>query len=243
MYTDASNTCIGACLTQESDDQEPFLPNVRTEKPIYYLSHKLSKTQCKWSTIEKEAFAIHFGLQKLDIYLNNAKVVIKTDHKPLKYLLEIPMQNKKIQLWALGMAGYNCTIKYIPGTENTCADLLSRKPDTKDEETETEPYDLDINDNAFEVGAINSNEFNPKHFAGRTVSENAKPEILKTDLIHVDMTVEQAKDEEIIGLKKILEHGEPLKAIKHRYLVDNDILYYLSDPDDNPNLRLFCLII
>ena len=239
LYTDASNTCIGACLTQESDDQELFLPNVRTEKPIYYLSHKLSKTQCKWSTIEKEAFAIHFGLQKLDYYLHNAKFVIKTDHKPLKYLLESPMQNKKIQLWALGMAGYNCTIEYIPGTENTCADLLSRKPDTKDEETETEPFDLDMNDNAFEVGAINSNEFNPKHFAGRAVSENAKPEIPESDLIHVDMTVEQAKDEEIMGLKKILEHGEPSKAIKRRYLVDNDILYYLSDPDDNPTLRLF----
>ena len=125
LYTDASNSCIGACLTQQSDDAEQFMPNVKNEKPIYYLSHKLSKTQCKWSTIEKEAFAIHFSLQKLDYYLHNAKFVIKTDHKPLKYLLESPMQNKKIQLWALGMAGYDCTIVYIPGTENTCADLLS----------------------------------------------------------------------------------------------------------------------
>ena len=127
----------------------------------------LSKTQSKWSTIEKEAFAIHFSLQRLDYYLQNAKFVIKTDHKPLKYLLESPIQNKKIQLWALGMAGYNCTIEYISGTENTCADLLSRKPDTKDIETEAEPFELDINDNAFEVGAIDPNEFYPKHFAGR----------------------------------------------------------------------------
>lgn len=44
LYTDASNSCIGACLIQQSDDQEPFLPNVKSEKPIYYLSHKLSKT-------------------------------------------------------------------------------------------------------------------------------------------------------------------------------------------------------
>ena len=58
--------------------------------------------------------------------------MIKTDHKPLKYLLELPMQNKKIQLWALSMAGYNCTIEYKAGTTNTCADLLSRKPDDAD---------------------------------------------------------------------------------------------------------------
>ena len=36
------------------------------------------------------------------------------------------MQNKKIQLCALGIGGYNCNIEYIAGKENTCADLLSR---------------------------------------------------------------------------------------------------------------------
>ena len=71
-------TCIGACLTQECDGDE---------KPIYHLTHKLSRSQCKWSVVEKEAFGIHFALQKLDYYLHNAQFVIKTDHKPLKYLL------------------------------------------------------------------------------------------------------------------------------------------------------------
>ena len=119
LYTDASDTCIEACLTQTCDSDE---------KPIYYLSHKLSKSQCKWSTVEKEAYEIHFALQKLDYYLLNALFIIKTDHKPLIYLLESGMQNKKIQLWALSMSGYNCTIEYIEGTTNTCADLLSRDP-------------------------------------------------------------------------------------------------------------------
>ena len=168
LYTDASGTCIGACLTQSCDVAEDIIPNVSNEKPIYYLSHKLSKTQCKWSTVEKEAYAIHFALQKLDHYLHGAQFVIKTDHKPLKYLLESPMQNKKIQLWALSMAGYNCTIEYIAGTTNTCADLLSRRPDEPghcQEENLTEELDLDVNDNTFQVDVINSNEFEPKKFA------------------------------------------------------------------------------
>ena len=105
LYTDASDTCIGACLTQEHEHEG--------EVPIYYISHKLSDTQTRWSTIEKEGFAIHFALQKLDFYLHDAKFTIKTDHKPLKYLLESPMQNKKIQMWALGISGYNCQIEYI----------------------------------------------------------------------------------------------------------------------------------
>ena len=65
LYTDSSDTCIGACLTQECDGDE---------KPIYYLSHKLSRSQYKWSVVEKEAFAIHFALQKLDCYLHTVSL-------------------------------------------------------------------------------------------------------------------------------------------------------------------------
>ena len=80
------------------------------------------------------------------------------DHKRLKYLLESPMQNKKIQLWALSMSGYNCSIEYIAGTTNSCADLLSRHPDNVyktsgipiNEEIDDQTM-LDENDNLYEV--------------------------------------------------------------------------------------------
>lgn len=45
LYTDASGTRIGACLTQMNDEAE--------EVPVYFVSHKLSDTQTRWSTIEK----------------------------------------------------------------------------------------------------------------------------------------------------------------------------------------------
>ena len=48
------------------------------------------------------------------------------DYKPLKYILDSPMQNKKIQLLALSIAGYNTQVEYIKGSEINCADLLSR---------------------------------------------------------------------------------------------------------------------
>ncbi|MCG7876478.1 MAG: DDE-type integrase/transposase/recombinase [Candidatus Thiodiazotropha taylori] len=239
LYTDASNSCIGACLTQEFADEDFYLPNVKNEKPIYYLSHKLSKTQCKWSTIEKEAYAIHYSLQKLDYYLHNAKFTIKTDHKPLKYLLESQMQNKKIQLWALGISGYNCTIEYISGTENTCADLLSRKPDTIGSPEEKDLFEPEINDNTFEVGVINSNQFNPKDFAGCSIPANEGREVPDSDFKELDMALEQGKDQGIVELKTQLEQGEPNKTVKRRYLVEKGLLYYLSNPDDNPTLRLF----
>jgi hypothetical protein len=162
LYTDASDTAIGACLAQPLDEKELGLkiPGIRNERPICYLSHKLSDTQTRWSTVEKEAFAIHFALQKFDPYLHNAKFVIRTDHKPLKHLLDAPMKNKKIHLWALSIAGYNCQIEYIPGTENTCADLLSRTPQTTEpfeKQTENEKQsDPDIHDNFLEINFVKS---------------------------------------------------------------------------------------
>lgn len=75
------------------------------------------------------------------------------------------MQNKKIQLWALSLAGYNCKVEYIEGRHNCCADLFSRlpsnTPEIKEGKDENEP---DVNDNTFEVSAINSNRFESKLF-------------------------------------------------------------------------------
>ena len=239
LYTDASNTCIGACLTQKTDQGE--------EKPIYFLSHKLSPTQTRWSTIEKEGFAIHYALQKLDHYLHNAQFIIKTDHRPLKYILDSPMQNKKIQLWALSIAGYNCKVEYIKGKENHCADLLSRVPpetfEGKEDEDDNLSNEPDIDDRALEIGAINSNEFNPKDFASCTIDppeDPVKPEIdLKGDF---NIVKEQEKDEEISKIRKRLRKGTATKAEETHFFesADEGLLYYLSYPDsEDPRLRLY----
>ena len=81
------------------------------------------------------------------------------------------MQNKKIQMLALSMSGYNCSIEYIEGATNACADLLLRHPDkvnetqNSDEEVDKDQTVLDVNDNLFEINVLDSNQFEPKSFA------------------------------------------------------------------------------
>ena len=107
LYTDASNRCIGAVLMQPCPDKDGLVLGVPEEVPIYFLSHRLSETQQRWPVIEKEVLAILYSVQKLDYYLSGAVFTIKTDHQPLKYLLEAEWMNKKIQQWVLKLGGYN----------------------------------------------------------------------------------------------------------------------------------------
>ena len=85
-------------------------------------------------------------------HLSEAKFTIKTDHKPLQYLFEAELTNKKIQQWAIKLSGYNCKIEYLAGRENMCADLLSRIPRV---------LEADFNkhyDKAYQINVINSQQ-------------------------------------------------------------------------------------
>ncbi len=155
------------------------------------------------------------------------------------------MQNKKIQLWALSMAGYNCNIEYIAGPTNTCADLLSRLPDVpRDMETPLETSTeedvvLDVNDNTFEIDVIDSNQFEPKEFASCELPFDDLLTKPVDCLPGFDMVAEQSKDDELQALKTSIVHGEPSKDTQKKHIVVDDTLYYLTDPDNDPTLRLF----
>ena len=239
LYTDASDTCIGACLTQEQEPEGAEPGQGKVETPIYFLSHKLSDSQKKWSVIEKEAFAIHYALQKLDHYLHNAQFVIRTDHQPLKYLLNSPMQNKKVQMWAMGMAGYNCQVEYIPGSTNVLADLLSRMPEgPKGEHDRVEIGPRDVSDNTFEIGVLDSSGVNTETYASYQEPEGEGERLEKVELEGFDMEKEQGRDPNLVEIKRQLEQGNAPKMIQKRYLTIDGVLYFLSHVDDEPRTRL-----
>ncbi len=118
LYSDACNYAIGSILCQ--DDSEGV------ERPVVYLSKQLTPTQRKWSTIEKEAYALTYAITKLRPYLWGAEFTCYTDHRPLVSLFSKEHTNAKIQRWALLLNDYNCNIVYHRGKMNIRADFLSR---------------------------------------------------------------------------------------------------------------------
>ena len=117
-HTDACDYAIGGILCQMDTNG--------VERVIQYISHQLNPVQRRWATIEKEAFAVVYALQKLRPYLLGAEFTVYTDHKPLKSLFTKEMANTKIQRWAVLLAEYGAKIEYRQGRNNIRADLLSR---------------------------------------------------------------------------------------------------------------------
>ena len=234
LYTDASDQCIGACLTQPCPERDGPIPGVPEEVPIYFLSHKLSPTQQRWPVIEKEAYAIVYALEKLNYYLSGATFVIKTDLKPLQYLFEADWTNKKIQQWALKLSGYNCRIEYLAGRENTCADLLSQIP--KQLEWESISIIPEVDDRAYQINAINSHQIEKGPSADDVTCDASNA----TGQHHlIELVGDYQIDEEIRTLKEAIEAGKVTEACASRYLVQDDRLYYISHKDEEARPRLY----
>ena len=118
LHVDASSYAIGACVSQENSLGE--------EHPVAYASQKLSETQSKWSTIEKEAYAVVWALKRFDSMLFGARIDVVSDHNPLAYIAECCSKSAKLTRWALALQRYRCTLRHRAGHKHKNADMLSR---------------------------------------------------------------------------------------------------------------------
>lgn len=135
LFTDASDTHWSGVLTQipACDQDEPF--QEQHHEPLSFLSGSFKGSRARWSTPEKEAFAIVESVSRLDyILLRPEGFQLFTDHKNLIYIFNPTSVNgnlqkhivNKVERWALTLASFRYTIVHIPGEENVWADLLSR---------------------------------------------------------------------------------------------------------------------
>jgi len=80
----------------------------------------------RWSTIEREAYAVIFALKKFRNFVFATKIIIFSDHNPLLYLRECAPKSAKLTRWALSLQELDIELSFRPGTKNQAADCLSR---------------------------------------------------------------------------------------------------------------------
>ena len=134
IYTDASNTGIGAVLAQVQENEQ----GGEIERTIAYISRQLSDAERKQGTSERELLGACWAVSKFRPYLrsrfNNGKVEIITDHNPLATLRVVKDHGGKMGRYKMLLQEYDIDWYYKPGKNHTNADALSRVPDLRTSE-------------------------------------------------------------------------------------------------------------
>ena len=121
LYTDASGIGWSGVLTQEHLDEKGKAKN----HPICYISGQFRGSQLNWAALTKEAYAIYMSVRRLNFYVTDAEVTIRSDHLPLKKFLNKQTMNSKVNNWAVELEQFRLHLEWIPGSRNLLADSLS----------------------------------------------------------------------------------------------------------------------
>ena len=71
----ASDDACGAQLSQEHNGQEC---------PVAFLSHTVTDTQQKWSTMEQETYGVYYVVTNWNYYLQGPDIIVCNDSTPTK---------------------------------------------------------------------------------------------------------------------------------------------------------------
>ena len=130
IKSDASLTAIGYVLTQKVNSQE---------KVISYGSKKLTRTQQRWATYDREYFALISAIRANAHYLRHAPFTAITDHRPLLAWKKTDQKKDptgRRTRWAIELDNYDFELIYKKGKIHSDADAMSRRGDDDDEYAE-----------------------------------------------------------------------------------------------------------
>ena len=117
LETDASNTAIGAVISQRIDGQE---------KVVAYASRALTKSERKYCVTRKELLAVVHFVKYYCHYLYGKRSTVRTDHDSLRWLLNFKNPEGQLAKWIEVLSTYDMEIHHRPGAQHKNADALSR---------------------------------------------------------------------------------------------------------------------
>ena len=195
LFTDASKFAWACVLTQEYEHEFDGKKR-KILHPITYMSGLFKGSQVNWATLTKEAYAIYVSVKKLDHYIQDAEVTLRSDHLPLKSFLQKNTLNTKVNNWAIDITSRcrKIQFEYIKGIKNTLADTMSRLIEiTPEIEQEPEPPGQEFGYDIFEtLEPIETTT----HYINELKEEiQIKQEAIPDDLLPiVDLTESQLED-------------------------------------------------
>ena len=105
LFTDASKYTWACVLTQEHEHEKDGKV-FKINHPITFASGLFKGSQLNWAALTKEAFAIYSSIKKLSYYLEDAEIILRSDHLPLKKFLQKNTLNTKVNNWVVEISPY-----------------------------------------------------------------------------------------------------------------------------------------
>ncbi len=112
IHSDASDFAIGGVIMQDG-------------KPVAFESKKLSETERRWPTHEKEMWVVIHCFKIWGHYIGSKDVVVWTNNVTLKYFATQPKLSSKQVRWQDTLALFNVDIRHKSRKENIVPDVLS----------------------------------------------------------------------------------------------------------------------
>lgn len=119
LSTDASDFACGAVLHQLTENGP---------QPLGFFSKKLTPTEAKYSTYDRELLAIYKAVKHFRYMLEGRPFHVLTDHKPLIFAFHQKAENAtpRQQRHLDYISQFSTDFRHIEGKNNTTADMLSR---------------------------------------------------------------------------------------------------------------------
>ena len=171
----------------------------------------------------KEAFAIYSSIKKLSYYLEDADIVLRSDHLPLKKFLHKNTLNTKVNNWAVEISLYRIHFEYIKGIKNTLADTMSRLVQIDPEaklNPEQEGYEFGYH--AFEDMEPIKSDIQEIKVSTEEEPINLPQEEIKLPLSDEKLLALQAEDKFCSDISSKLQRGQLQN--KNPYYKENEIL-------------------
>ena len=115
LYTDASKFGWAGVLTQ-SHTTVIDGKSTTTDHPVTFVSGLFRGSQLNWAALMKEAFAIYMSVKKPSFYLTDAKILLRSDHKPLEKFLQKNTLYSKVNNWTMELEAFNIQFDWDPAT-------------------------------------------------------------------------------------------------------------------------------
>ena len=120
LDTDASDTGIGAILSQVQDDGG--------EVVIAYASRSLSRQEQRYCVTRRELLAVVEFIHHFRHYLLGVHFTLRTDHGSLVWIQNFKEPEGQLARWLERLQEYTFTVVHRPGNQHKNADALSRVP-------------------------------------------------------------------------------------------------------------------